>query len=394
MKQADLHYEKCLTGLANSILKRFGIPPVGPTLPPADMLLEKHRRNTVVLLLDGMGKSVLEGNLEEGGFLRSHLVDTYYSVFPPTTVAATTSLLTGLDPCGHSWLGWDCFYPDIDKNVTVYFNTIQGTKEPAADYPVAETICPYKSILERINEAGGVAYGVSPYMEPYPKVGRPAKPDSHRPSDLSGPSKPDVTLPKTWKQIVDRVRELCEYPGEKFIYAYWEEPDHTMHNSGCFSKSTRRVLRRIESRLVELAEQLTDTQIIITADHGHINSRGVALESYPQITDCLVRMPSIEPRALNLFVKPGRESEFEHLFEEAFGEEYILMSREEVLKKKLFGNSEEHEQFRRMLGDYIGIAVSDLTIYRTEKDAAKHIGVHAGLTEDEMVIPLISIECN
>lgn len=47
-----------------------------------------------------------------------------------------------------------------------------------------------------------------------------------------------------------------------------------------------------------------------------------------------------------------------------------------------------------MLGDYIGIAVSDLTIYRTEKDAAKHIGVHAGLTEDEMVIPLISIECD
>lgn len=367
MKQASLHYEKCLTGLANSILKRFGVPPVGPTLPPADTLLEKHHRNTVVFLLDGMGKSVLEGNLEEGGFLRSHLVDTYYSVFPPTTVAATTSLLTGLDPCGHSWLGWDCYYPDIDKNVTVYPNTIQGTKEPAADYPVAETICPYKSILERINEAGGMAYAVSPYMEPYPN---------------------------TWKRIIDRVHELCELPGEKYIYAYWEEPDHTMHNTGCFSKSTRRVLRRIESRLVELAEKLTDTQIIITADHGHINSRGVALERYPQITDCLIRMPSIEPRALNLFVKPGRESEFEHLFMDAFGEDYILMSREEVLKQKLFGNSEEHGQFRRMLGDYIGIAVSDLTIYRTEKDAAKHIGVHAGLTVDEMVIPLISIECD
>ena len=367
MIKAEPHYEKCLTEMANSILKRFGVPPVGPTLPLADMLLEKHHRNTVVFLLDGMGKSVLEGNLEEGGFLRSHLVDTYYSVFPPTTVVATTSLLTGLDPCGHSWLGWDCYYPDIDKNVTVYPNTIQGTKEPAADYPVAETICPYKSILERINEAGGMACYASPYVEPYPN---------------------------TWKRIIDRVHELCELPGEKYIYAYWEEPDHTMHNSGCFSKSTRRVLRRIESRLVELAEKLTDTQIIITADHGHINSRGVALESYPQITDCLIRMPSIEPRALNLFVKPGRESEFEHLFMDAFGEDYILMSREEVLKQKLFGKSEEHGQFRRMLGDYMGIAVSDLTIYRIEKDAAKHIGVHAGLTVDEMVIPLISIECD
>ena len=63
MIKAEPHYEKCLTGLANSILKRFGVPPVGPTLPPADTLLEKHHRNTVVFLLDGMGRSVFFGHI-------------------------------------------------------------------------------------------------------------------------------------------------------------------------------------------------------------------------------------------------------------------------------------------------------------------------------------------
>ena len=42
-----------------------------------------------------------------------------------------------------------------------------------------------------------------------------------------------------------------------------------------------------------------------------------------------------------------------------------------------------------MLGDYIAIAVNDLTIYNKEN---KFIGVHAGLTKDEMEIPFIAIE--
>ena len=45
-----------------------------------------------------------------------------------------------------------------------------------------------------------------------------------------------------------------------------------------------------------------------------------------------------------------------------------------------------------MLGDYLAIAVDDLSIYSTKEEAAHFVGVHAGLTEDEMIIPLIVIE--
>ena len=45
-----------------------------------------------------------------------------------------------------------------------------------------------------------------------------------------------------------------------------------------------------------------------------------------------------------------------------------------------------------MLEDYLAVAVSDLAIYNTREEADFFVGVHAGLTEDEMQIPLIIIE--
>ena len=92
----------------------------------------------------------------------------------------------------------------------------------------------------------------------------------------------------------------------------------------------------------------------MTADHGHMDSKGVSITEYPSITECLVHMPSIEPRALNFFVKEDKKEQFEREFQKAFGEKFLL--------------------------------------YSTKEEADFFIGVHAGLTEDEMTIPLIIIE--
>ncbi len=46
-----------------------------------------------------------------------------------------------------------------------------------------------------------------------------------------------------------------------------------------------------------------------------------------------------------------------------------------------------------MLGDYLAVAVDDLTVFNTREEADALVGVHAGLTEDEMTIPFIVIEC-
>ena len=359
-------YNKCITNLACSILKEFGIDyGSGSSLKICDDLFQKNYKNIVVLLLDGMGKCIIDNNLSKDGFFASHMVNTYSSVFPPTTVAATTSIDSGKNPVEHSWLGWDCYFKEIDKNVTVFRNVESGTNIPAANFNVARKYCPYESIVSKINAAGGQAYYCMPFIKPYPN---------------------------NFDSICTRIKELCELDGKKYIYAYWNEPDYTMHGKGCYHEESKNVLADLELTVAKLCNELEDTILIITADHGLIDSKGVALEDYPELLNCLVRLPSIEPRALNFFVKKGMTQQFKDFFNKEFGTKFILLTKEELCKKKLFGNGTEHSEFNDMLGDFLAVAVDDLSIFNTREEKDFFIGVHAGLTEDEMIIPLIVIE--
>ncbi len=365
MKLQFPDYTNCIANLANSILEEFGIGEGRQRLGQLDQYLKKDYENIVIILLDGMGKCIIEKNLEKGGFFNSHLKGIYSSVFPPTTVAATTSVANGLVPCEHAWLGWDCYYPQIDKNVTVFLNRETGTDQPAAEHPVAWTYCGYESVVSKIKKNGGNAFEVTPFVEPFPD---------------------------SFDKICELIKERCKEPGKKYVYGYWNEPDHIMHRKGCYGMDAKQTVRILEEQVQCLCEELENTLVIVTADHGHLDSKGVAIVDYPKITECLVRMPSIEPRALNLFVKEEKRDQFEREFQKEFGDKFLLWTKEEVLDHNLFGTGKEHSNFRKMLGDYLAIATGDLSIYSTREEADFFVGAHAGLTEDEMMIPLIIVE--
>lgn len=360
-------YKNCIANLPNSILRKFGVTPVGDTLPLLDRYLDKDYRNIVVILLDGMGKAILERHLKENGAFRSHLAGIYQSVFLSTTVAATTSVMSGLQPCEHSWLGWECYYPQVDQNVTVFFSTVQGTDIQAADYNVPRTITPYVSILDRLNSAGIRATMLSPFTEPYP---------------------PDT------EALCDAIRDLCRKPGKQYIYAYWNQPDGLLHRFGCASDPVHEALAEMEEVIRKLADELEDTLIVVTADHGHIDTNHVMLQEYPALLDCLVRLPSLEPRVLNLFVKDGKKAFFEKEFNRLFGDQFLLLPMEEVLERKLLGTGNPHKQFRGMLGDYLALALSNMTIYfKNEPPEHRWVSTHGSVTADEMLIPLIVFDC-
>ena len=366
-------YGKCLVNLSNSILKKYGAQTTADTLPAADKYLAKRHRNTVILLLDALGISILEKHLSPDGFFRSNLKEAYYSVYPPTTVAATTSLLSGLYPNEHGWLGWDMYYPELNKNVTVFTNTDQLTEkdgeliepDPAADFNAGFTYTPYKNIVDKIIDAGVNAYFSTPFMPPHP-------------GDLGS--------------ILTRVRELCDEPGEKFIYAYWNEPDSTMHKTGTASAETHDLVNSLEHTVSRFASKLTDTLLIITADHSQIDSNNLCILDYPEITDCLERLPSIEPRTLNFFVKKERLEAFPEIFRSVFGNKFLLMTKAEVLETKLFGPGKDHPLLPGFIGDYVALALSDTSVFVTHQEAQSMPGGHAGLTAEENRIPLIIVE--
>ena len=357
-------YNKNIVNIPNSILNYFGVETVGDTLRDLDKFLDKEYKNVILLVLDGVGHTVLEWNLKRKDTLIRHERTTVSSVFPSATVAATTSLITGQMPCEHAWLGWDTYYKDIDKNVTVFNNTLQGSKKQAAKYNVAQTLTPYKSIMERLNEAGIDAYSVSPFVDP---------------------------RPGSFSEVLDMTKKLCAKPGRKYIYAYWDKTDEILHKFGGASNEEENIkaaLTDIEKQIASFTYKMKDTLLIITADHGHIDCNLSCIKDHPELTDCLVRLPSLEPRLLNFFVKEGRKREFRSLFKKIYGDEFRLMTKKEVLDEKLFGTGTEHKKFRSMLGDYFAVATGDSGI---TVNKPKWISTHGGVVSAEMKVPLIII---
>jgi len=109
-RKIPVDYNNSLLALIASVQKHYGVPTSHKTLKTLDDLLEKNYKNVVVMLFDGLGTAVLKKHLPEEAFLRRHLKETISSVFPPTTVAATVTLGSGLSPIEHGWLGWSLYF--------------------------------------------------------------------------------------------------------------------------------------------------------------------------------------------------------------------------------------------------------------------------------------------
>lgn len=350
-----------IANLSCSLMKHYGVHPPNPSLGLADALLDRPYRNVVLLLLDGMGENIMHKHLPGDSFLMKHTVGIYSSVFPPTTVAATTSLLTGQYPNQHGRLGWTSYYPSIDRNVVVFFNTESGTGLPLP-YPVVETDTPITTMLERIAGQGVEVHELATYLGDIPDI------DS----------------------LCGRIETLCQQPARKFIYAYFNEPDHRMHEKGTEDSAVRDGLMHIDGRIAAMAQALSDTLLLVTADHGMVDTKGEVITDHPAVNECLLRPPSIEPRAVNLFVKPSMHAQFERAFAQAFGDAFVLMPRAQVLDSRLLGTGEDHPLLARMLGDYLALAVKDVSIFNSKEEKEFLLGVHAGLTQAELRIPLIA----
>ncbi len=358
-------YKNGITNLACSILKYYGAEYSHDTLATMDSLLEHSYKNVVVMLFDGMGMDALNYHLPQSSFLRRHLVTEYSSVFPPTTTAATISLESGLTPAEHGWMGWSLYFSEIDKIVNIFTNKDKYTKEEAANYHVAWRYLPYKSIYEKIADTGKAkAYSVS-------KFG----------------SNKVITLEELFREITG----LCSQEGKKYIYSYWEDPDKTMHDVGCYEETVTNIIKEIDHKVEEMCQELEDTLVIVTADHGHCNLTHYELSDYPYLVNMLQRPISIETRAAAFYVKEEFLLEFPDRFHELFGNDFFLFSKEQIKEQKIFGDGTPHPKFDTFIGDYLAVAIADKGIVY-DHNSARHQSNHAGMNEKEMLIPFIAIE--
>lgn len=361
------NYNECVTNLACSIRKYFELDYHHSTLKEVDELLEKnHPKNVVMILCDGMGSRILDKVLDSDSFLMKNRLKEITTVFPATTVAATTSITTGLNPVETAMLGWDMYYKEIDKVITTFKdcekdNPNQEPLEEAINYKKSHMRT--KTITKEINEKGKyTGYGLFPFgKNPY----------------------------KDENEMDEKIIKYCNEPGKKFIYAYQEEPDSSMHHLGTYHERVKHIIRDINKRVEAISNKVEDTIIIVIADHGHVPVENIHLEDYPDIVDCLQRNTSIEPRAVNFSIKEGKKEEFVERFNKHFGKDFDLYKMEDVIESHLFGDGEENEVYRDILGDFLAIGKTNKTIlYQGNSEL---LSQHAGYTDEEIYVPLIIV---
>ena len=362
--------ENNIVNLSNSILKYFNIKPFHNTIPKLDKILETNKyKNVVLLVCDGLGYYNLNELLPLDSFLKRNNKFILSSVFPPTTAAATTTLLSGLTPSEHNYLGWEMYFKDTNETIEIFKNKIKGTNQEPIKKIQDRDYMNYKSIIDLINENKEYkAY----YAYPFSNTNKCFNLD----------------------EIIDRIKKLSNDDSKKFIYAYIENPDKLMHKYGIYSKEVQEEVKIINEKIEQLSKELKDTIILVTADHGLISTKNIIIkENIPELYNMLERTTSLEPRACGIKLKENiNHQEFLNIYNKYLSQEFILMTPDEVLKNKIFGEKESNI-IKDNVGDYLLIGINKYNLLYVD-NFLNYKANHAGFTKKELMVPLIIIKCD
>ena len=356
--------KKNLVNLSNSILKHFGIAPNHETLKELDDILAKKENKKVMLFLfDGLGTYIEDLHLKEKHAIIKNRAIEITSVFPPTTVAATTALLSSKYPCETGWLGWSQYFPSIDHTVDMFSGRDSFTREVILPHP-GNTYLPYESIIEQIGKLDNTY------------------------SNRINPSRVEENGAKNIKEFF-KMADIEIQKGEKtFIYAYWHDPDHTLHHKGVNSYKVHRIIKKINRKLSRFVKKHPDVFIITLADHGLVDTVRCFLDDHPDLYELMINDDFLDSRASFFRIKDVKENgkKFEELFKKYYQDDFDLYTKQEVIDNHFFGLGTLHPLFTSLLGDYLAISKSDKRFDCPKKGGSRSIANHAGGLKEERMI--------
>lgn len=374
------NYDKSLISIISSVKAYYRTPYAYPTVTELDNELKKGYKNVVLIVLSGMGTEMLERNVPSSDFLRKNMRGSLSSVYPSATASAMISYYTGLSPNEHAWLGWSLFFKEFCRTVDVMTNLDSYTNLPISKLKITDYVIPYEAIFEDIEKS--VIGNVQPFIIANPSVK----------TVEAGCIRKNA---EDFDRVCELVSMICSTDQNTFTFVQWNSPYDIACKEGCCSEETKKILKNINNKLCVLSESLDDTLFIITADHGMIDiSDEIVINHFYNIMDCLIMPPSVEGRAASFFVKADRRTDFERYFSQELGEDFMLISRNDVFEKGIFGRGKTHPKVYDFIGDYFACAISDKTLrYKSplERMRPVHKADHGGLTEQEMFIPMIVV---
>jgi hypothetical protein len=346
-----------LANLMASILGAFGASSPYPELrrlPAAELAAARH---VVLLLVDGLGYHYLARHAAPRGALRRHLRASMTSVFPSTTATAITTVHTGLAPQQHGLVGWFTHLEEAGGAAAVlpFRRRADGASLAAAGVDPARLFAG-PPIFDRMDAETWV---VSP---------RDIIESDYNRAHCGGARRVAyATLEEMFRCTTAAVRDSR---GRAYVYAYTPEFD-------------------------SLAG--TGTAVVVTADHGFIDTvpeRRLDLADYPALAELLDAPLTGEPRVAFCRTGPGQAAEFARRASELLAGAARAWPSRQLLDKGWFGSGDPHPRLAARIGDVTLVMERDYVLRDWLPGERRYVqvGVHGGVSEDEMRIPLVVIE--
>ena len=384
-------YKNSIVNLVSSILEVYNVQTNHPPLKQLDAKDLKMKKNIIFFILDGFGMNLLNKFTSSTKFLKQNFISPITSVFPSTTSAAITSLISGKTPWEHGAIGWTLYFKEFAKNIDYLPNwdSITTTTQDAEQYNIIDYIGA-DNIFNKISET---VHNIKQYYLAHEEL-------SNSPNIIRNSGTAEIISYSDHKHLFKTLHKLTskKKSEKKLIFVYSSSPDKIEHQHGIHADEVEDFIKEMDSAFAKLSTQLagSDTTILLTADHGLIDvDNYYYVNEDEKLFDSMI-MPSFpEPRFISFFVKKHKMKQFEEAFQK-YEDDFLLFDREEFLKHKFLGKGKMHPKIDDFLGDYMAIAISNSamkSIYMQNGKWKKEFNAHhAGLTEDEMLVPLIKID--
>lgn len=317
----------------------------------------------VLFLVDGLGEHmILQG--------RAHLPaiaglqgGPITSCVPSTTVAALTSLATGVPPSVHGLVGYRF------RLAGQIFSPLQWKLSGAGPVPepaILQPLVPFRG--RRVPVVNREEFRGGGFTQAHLRGG-----------EFRG-----------WEQPQDLVAGVAAAvaDGHELVYAYDDRVDKVAHGEGLESDAYVAALRTVDAVVASLLDVLPpDCAVVVTADHGHIPVDRERLHDLGDLRTLTSQMAG-EARFRSLHAAPGATVRLRRVAQDRYEGRAWVLTRDEVVDSRLLG-PRPGLSVRSRIGDVVLIARENHGFVDPDyPQEAQLASMHGGLAPEEMLVPL------
>ena len=338
---------------------------------------ERRIRSGVIVVVDGLGAIGLRAHAGHARFLAGRMAkrDVAMSVFPSTTAAALTSILTSAWPGEHGLVG----YRVLDRSRDRLVNQLSEWESAGIDPRVWQAS---PTVFERARDAGHPAFalGVAAYAH-----------SGFTHATLRGA---EFVAVASAGERVEAAYDLAAAHEGAIVYCYLPDVDQAGHKHGVDSPEWVTALENVDAALSRAIPE--GVGVVVTADHGMLDVPAHRQSVFDETSSAMLHVRHFggEPRMVHLYLHDDVDHErAAALWTSETDGIADVGTRAQAIAAGMFGPRVTDAAASR-IGDLVIAARGNRALYdgtAADQRGRGMIGQHGSLTPEERQVPLIRL---